>query len=310
MIEISTEIVKICLIMFILCLITFAIKTKTTTNEHMIADQTNLSPFDDIEPNTSKTRQNDFATKQKVKKTIFKVFIKQLKDQNKFNKDYMNFKSNYFEYLSNEPTNEITTNRKKGLYETLLALEDMNANAKEENLRCKKIKQAYSHSKATYNEYEKGLDLCFDVEYPIPVRYIFQIYGILFDMLFERVLRANNVISIDFYNSLLNTAEVTDDYNFVQDVNTTELFNLSKFDVTHPQHDEFKKQFKRYLVDIVGTQLSIIETEMNSRQLQKQKLLYQRSESTKHTNFVSISKNEQRNVIDFSGNIDYTKIIF
>lgn len=317
MMDIRTEIVKMFLIMFIFFLISFSIKSKSKLNEHMIAEQPDLSMIDNINFNNnnndnnndnSNSSRNNFAAKQKVKKTIFKVFIKQLKDKNKFNKDYMNFESNYFEFLSNEPSNEITTNMHKGLYETLLSLEDMIAKAKKENLRCNMIKPAYTNAKATYSEFEKGLDLCFDVEYPFPVKYVDQIYEILFDMLFERVLSAHKIISIELYHSLLNSAEVTDDYNFVEDVDTTELFNLSKFDVTHPQHKEFRTQFKRYLVDIVGTQLSIIETEMNSRKLKKQKLLYQRSESTEYINFPN--NNSNTSPIDFTGNTDYTKIIF
>jgi len=129
------------------------------------------------------------------------------------------------------------------------------------------------------------------------------------------------VIKFDLYESLLNTAQVTDDYEFVHEVNVTELFDLSVFNVTHENHKSFRNTFKQYLVNVVGTQLSIINSILRSRILKKEKCKNDGPSSNECSGSTSSKRNlnnvtkktqyqEQKGTIDFSGNTDYTKIMF
>jgi hypothetical protein len=326
MIDISIEVVKLVLVIFVLFLIKISITCKNPINEHMTEDIVNVPVNDDLfsetrtQTNTTQ-RKNDIATKRKVQKTIFKVFIRQLHDQNKFNKEYMNFEENYFEYLSNDSSREITTDMRKGLFEYLLVLEEINNKAKKNNERCHKIKPAYEHINAPFNVFERGLDECFDVFIPLSTEYINEIYKNLFDMLFETILKPYNVINFDLYESLLNTTVVTDDYEFVHDVNVTELFDLSIFNVTHENHKSFRNTLEQYLVNVVGTQLSIINSILRTRILKKEKCKNDGPSSNECSGstsskrkLINITKKtqsqKQNGTIDFSGNTDYTKIMF
>ena len=189
-----------------------------------------------------------------------------------------------------------------GLFEMLLLLENRISSATENNEKCNKIKPAYEHIKATYEQYEKGLDLCFEVRKPFPAERIGETYDILFDLLFENILHIYKILKIDYYQNLLNTAQVTENYEFVQDIQMEELFDFTIFtDASHPDHESFKKTFKRYLKNTVKTQLSILQMKLNARHLDHNLLLTQRSnEQQSHVEDIDI---------DFSGTIDYRNII-
>lgn len=302
MTEIRTEIVKIVLITFILFLFMISVK-RTPTNEHMTIDEPDVLSSDN-------TIQNDSARIRNVKKTIFKEFIKQVRNITVFDKTMIMGEviteevpeTNLLEYLSNVPNTELTTNSNMGLFEMLLLLENQISSAKENNEKCNRIKPAYEHIKATYEQYEKGLELCFEVEKPFPTDRIGETYDILFDLLFENVLHTYQILKIDYYRNLLDTAQVTENYEFVQDIQIGDLFDFTVFtDTSHPDHESFKGTFKRYLNNTVKTQLSILQMKLNARHLEHNLLLTQRS-------------NEQQSRvedidIDFSGTIDYRNII-
>jgi len=281
---------------------------RTPTNEHMTIDEPDVLSSDN-------TIQNDSARRRNVKKTIFKEFIKQVRNITVFDKTMImgeeiteevpgssDSETNLLEYLSNVPNTELTTNSNMGLFEMLLLLENQISSATETNEKCNKIKPAYEHIKATYEQYEKGLELCFEVEKPFPTDRIGETYDILFDLLFENVLHTYQILKIDYYRNLLDTAQVTENYEFVQDIQIGDLFDFTVFtDASHPDHESFKRTFKRYLNNTVKTQLSILQMKLNARHLEQNLLLTQRS-------------NEQQSRvedidIDFSGTIDYRNII-
>lgn len=300
MTAIRTEIVKIFLITFILFLFIISVK-RTPTNEHMTIEQPDVS--------SENTIQNDSARRRNVKKTIFKEFIKQVRNITVFDKSMITEEqepdkpdTNLLEYLSNVPNTELTTNSNMGLFEMLLFLENQIAKATENNEKCNKIKHAYEHKKATYEQYAKGLELCFEVEKPFPPERIGETYDILFDLLFENVLHTYQILKIGYYRNLLDTAQVTDNYEFVQDIQIGELFDFTIFtDVSHPDHEPFKETFKKYLNNTVKTQLSILQMKLNARHLEHNLLLTQRSnEQQPHVEDIDI---------DFSGTIDYRNII-
>ena len=302
MTAIHTEIVKIVLITFILFLFMISVN-RTPTNEHMTIEQPDVLSSDN-------TIQNDSARRRNVKKTIFKEFIKQVRSITAFDKTMITEEEggssepgkNLLEYLSNVPNTELTPNSKMGLFEMLLSLENQISNAKENNEKCNKIKPAYEHIKATYEQYEKGLELCFEVEKPFSTELIGETYDILFDLLFENVLHTYQVLKIDYYRNLLDTTQVTENYEFVQDIRIGELFDFTLFnDTSHPDHESFKGTFKRYLNNTVRTQLSILQMKLNARHLDHNLLLTQRSnEQQSHLEDIDI---------DFSGTIDYRNII-
>lgn len=301
MTAIRTEIVKIVLITFILFLFMISVK-RTPTNEHMTIDEPEIS--------SDNTIQNDSVRRRNVKKTIFKEFMKQVRSITIFDKTMITeevtgsseSRTNLLEYLSNVPNTELTTNSNLGLFEKLLLLENQISSATANNEKCNKIRPAYEHIKATYEQYEKGLDLCFEVNKPFPTELIAETYVILFDLLFENVLHTYKILKIDYYRNLLDTAQVTENYEFVQDIQIGDLFDFTIFtDVSHPGRENFKETFKGYLNNTVKTQLSILQMKLNARHLEHNLLLTQRS-------------NEQQSQvedieIDFSGTIDYRNII-
>jgi hypothetical protein len=142
------------------------------------------------------------------------------------------------EYINSDKT-------KKGLYEILIELQE---------LQKKCAAKEYAKREKRRYEFYDGYRDCYFVENPITKSELIEIRKMLFHFLFTKILAKYHVVSNDDIDYLLNNATIDSNNRLVRQgkiVSDTDLFDFSVFEKHHPKHKEFKSVFVKYVKNVI-----------------------------------------------------------